>query len=155
MRPRVSSALLEAMVRSPAAASRKRRIDSSSAEIEEQPATSPRKSNLRRVSVLSPSSSTQDAEGEEVEEDEDNEEEQPALEAGDSSASASKAGSEEDNEEDEERYKVWKMFADQYHDSELRASPGRPTCFTVDTLSGEPGAGKLTIIIAQSSSNSL
>lgn len=146
------------MVRSPAAASRKRRIDSSSAELEEQPATSPRKSNLRRVSVLSPSSSTQDAEGEEVEEDEDNEEEQPALEAGDSSASASKAGSEEDNEEDEERYKVWEMFADQYHDSELRASPGspgRPTCFAVDTLSAEPGAGKLTVIVTQSSSNSL
>lgn len=104
------------MVRSPAA-SRKRRIDSSSAELEEQPATSPRKSKLRKVSVPSPESSVQDEDAEGAEE-----EEQPALEAGSAgSTSASLEGNEEDAEEDaeyQEKYKIWEMFADEYHDSE-------------------------------------
>lgn len=112
------------MVRSPAAAaSRKRRIESSSEELEEVASRSPHKSKLRNVSVPSPESSGQDlldAAGEE--------EEQPALEndgsgASTSSGNASQEGNEGEDEEDaeyQEKLQIWEMFADEYHDSELR-----------------------------------
>jgi len=83
--------------------------------------TSPRKSKLRKVSVPSSETSAQDGEGEAL--DEEEEDEQPALEAGSArSSSASQEGNEEEEEEDaeyQEKYKIWEMFADEYHDSEL------------------------------------
>lgn len=112
------------MVRSPAAASRKRRIDSSSTELEEQQVTSPRKSKLRKVSVPSSDTNAHNGEGEVIDEEEDDE--QPALEAGSArSSSASQEGNEEEEEEDaedQEKYKIWEMFADEYHDSEWKES---------------------------------
>lgn len=109
------------MVRSPAAASRKRRIESSSEELEEVASRSPRKSKLRKVSVPSPDSSGQGLLGAPAAE-----EEQPALEndgsgASTSSSNASQEGNEGEDEEDaeyQEKLQIWEMFADEYHDSE-------------------------------------
>lgn len=108
------------MVRSPVAASRKRRIESSSEELEDVSIKSPRKSKLRKVSLASPDSSSNGAR--ELPEEEA---EQPALEndgSGSSSSNASQGGNEaEEDEEDaeyQEKLQIWEMFADEYHDSE-------------------------------------
>jgi hypothetical protein len=101
---------------SPSSASRKRRIQSSSSseELEEVHVPSPRKSKLRKMSLASPESS--------IEVDDHNE--QPSqLEANNDEATATRQASSEESGESEEdaewqeKYKVWEMFADEYHDS--------------------------------------
>ena len=115
------------MVRSPASASRKRRIDSSSEELEDVSMRSPRKSSkLRKVSLASPESSSNDGARELLDDGEGEEEEQPALETDGSGSSSSNAsqevGDEEDDAEYQEKLQIWEMFADEYHDSESFAS---------------------------------
>lgn len=112
------------MVRSPAAASRKRRIDSSSEELEEVHHASPRRSKLRKVSVPSPESSSSPQGGE-------GDSHLRAVSVSAASNSSSHAASQEGNEHEgsseedaeyQEKLQLWEMFADEYHDSELPSS---------------------------------
>lgn len=109
------------MVRSPAMG--KRRIQSSSTELEDEPVTSPRKSKLQRLAVPSSSSSASSmhgADGEAVDDFDEmaagEKEEQPAFAADSARSSSGNVSQEGEEDEDEDKYKVWEMFADQYHD---------------------------------------
>lgn len=124
--------------RSSSISNKRRRIDTSSEELEELPVTSPRKTRLRKASLPARLTSSvrddyddyddDEVDGEGEDEDEEDDEAEPELEHS-HSHSVSIEGEEAEGEEEEqeqeqedaewqEKYKIWEMFADEYHDSE-------------------------------------